>query len=466
METKVTMLSRKVESRSTYFRWTLPWIRFGVWLLVGFGLTQPLVLSASSPARPTDPQRPDDQAQGQALDELLADAARFNPRLRAAYDRWQAALERIEQADVLPDPQAHFAYFIESVETRVGPQEQKLGVTQKVPWPSKLGLRLEVAVEAARVAEQRYQVIKLRLFYDIKDAYYELYYLARAISITEDNIALLGHLESVAQANFMVGAPVSGVVKAQLELGKLDDRLRTLQDLREPALARLNAALGRPADAPVRWPERVPDRELELEDQLVFESLTERNPELLALDHEIERTSKAIALARTAFRPDFNFGLDWVSTGDAINPALPGSGQDPLVARVSVTLPIWRSKYRSAVREAERRRGAARGARADAEFGLEARVELALFRFHDAERKIDLYRDTLVPLSEASLEVAQQAYEAGKEDFLDVIDAQRQLLELQLALERSLAFREQRLAEVEMLAGRPLAGGASQGDPP
>lgn len=400
------------------------------------------------------------------LEAYLDRAASSNPGLQAAYDHWQAALERIEQVGVLPDPQAHVGYFVESVETRVGPQELKLGLSQKVPWPTKLRLRREVAVEAARVAEQRYQAVKLRLYFQVKDAYYELYYLARAIAITEDNIALLGHLENVAQANFTVGAPVTGVVKAQVELGKLDDRLRTLLDLRVPAVARLNAALGRPAAATVRWPEKVPDRENTLETEDVVASLPEHNPDLLALDSEVERSRRAIDLARQSFRPDFNVGLDWIATGDALNPAQPGSGKDPLVAMVSVSLPIWRSKYRSAVREAERRSDAARETRADAELGLEARLELGLFRFHDAVRKIDLYRDTLVPLAEASLEVAQQSYEAGKEDFLDVIDAQRQLLELQLALERSLADREQGLAEVEMLAGRTLVHGVSQGGSP
>ena len=94
--------------------------------------------------------------------------------------------------------------------------------------------------------------------------------------------------------------------------------------------------------------------------------------------------------------------------------------------------------------------------RDDLENALDSRLAMALFRLRDAERKIDLYRDTLVPLAEASLAVTQEGYEAGKGDFLDVIDAQRLLLELQLAFERSVADHEQRIAELEMLVGRPL----------
>lgn len=437
----------------------------GMLLFIWVGLA--LVHSAAVAASPSGLAEPDlpDLGENARLDDYLAYAALSNPGLEAAFNRWKAALERIEQVGTLPDPRFNYAYFIEQVETRVGPQEQKLGVVQAFPWLSKLRLRSAVASEAANAAEQHYQAVKLRLFFEVKDAYFELYYLARAIAITEDNVALLKHLESVAQANFMVGAPVSGVIKAQVELGKLDDRRRTLEDLRQPITARLNAALNRPVDAPVPWPRRAPVRELEVNDGAVLEAMTGDNPELRRLDFEIARDEQAVELARKEFRPNFMVGLDWVDTGGALAPGLPDSGKDPLVAKVSVSIPIWRSKYRAGVREAERRKEATRGVRNDRENALEARLKLVLFRFHDAERKIDLYRDTLVPLSEASLEVAQQGYEAGKEDFLNVIDAQRLLLEFQLAFERSLADREQRAAEVEMLAGRPLvaAAGSTQG---
>ncbi|REJ79682.1 MAG: TolC family protein [Acidobacteria bacterium] len=408
----------------------------------------------------------DELAVSTRVDDFISFATTCSPRLEAARERWKAALQRVDQVGVLPDPRLHFGHFIESVETRVGPQKNRLGVTQGVPWPSKLRVRRQVAREAARVAEKAYDAARVQVLFAVKDAYYELYYLARAIATTEDNIALLLHLESVAQANFTVGAPVSGVVKAQVELGRLDDQLKSLSALRSPAVARLNAALGRPASSPVSWPGELIPGTLEVDDEEALASLSDGNPELLALDHEVDRNARVVDLARLSFRPDFAFGLDWVDTGEAINPLLADSGKDPLVAKVSMTVPIWRSKYRAAVRDSEHRREEARQKREGLGFALESRLELVLFKFHDAERKIDLFRDTLVPLAEASLEVAQQGYEAGNESFLDVIDAQRQLLELQLALERSRVDREQRLAEIEMLAGRPLASRPAQGDQP
>jgi hypothetical protein len=195
---------------------------FLLFLLV-LSSTAPRHLEAQPSPETVETKAPflDDDA---TLSDYLAYAALQNPGLEAAFNRFLATFERIEQAEALPDPKVTYAYFIENVETRVGPQRHKLGVAQAFPWLSKLRLRGAVASEAAHAAEQHYLTMKLKLFFRVKDAYYELYYLSRAISITEDNIALLKHLESVAQANFMVGAPVSGVIKAQVELGKIDDR--------------------------------------------------------------------------------------------------------------------------------------------------------------------------------------------------------------------------------------------------
>jgi outer membrane protein TolC len=99
---------------------------------------------------------------------------------------------------------------------------------------------------------------------------------------------------------------------------------------------------------------------------------------------------------------------------------------------------------------------AAKQQREDAGKRLEAELELALYHFRDAKRKVDLYRDTLVPKGRQSLDVARQGFEAGKVTFISLIDAQRLLLEFQLAERRARTNRGQRLAEIEMLSGKEV----------
>jgi outer membrane protein TolC len=159
------------------------------------------------------------------LRDYLAYAALNNPQLEAAFNRWKAALEMVSQAHTLPDPHFNYGYFIQEVETRVGPQEQHIGVSQMFPWFGKLKLRSAVAAEEANAAQQQYEVAKLKLFDDVKQAYYELYYLGRAIGITEENVELLKDFEGVARSKYEAGQALNAdVIKAQVELDRLRDR--------------------------------------------------------------------------------------------------------------------------------------------------------------------------------------------------------------------------------------------------
>lgn len=400
----------------------------------------------------------EDSLTGQAtLDDYIAYAAMHNAGLEAAFNRWKAVLERIPQVRTLPDPRFNYRYFIENVETRVGPQRQSLGLSQMFPWFGKLELRGGVAVEAARAAQAMYEAEKLKLFYKVKKTYYEYYYLARVIAVVRENLELVKYLEEVARTRFKAaegGHP--DVIRAQVELGKLDDRLRTLQDLRGPMMARLNALLNRPTQAPLPWPKQIAEELVDVDDKQLFDWLGKNNPQLTALQHQIAQQRESIRLARKDYYPDLTVGVDYIDTGDAVMPGVPDSGNDPILVGVSINIPLWRDKYDAAVRESLARFGAATKTRVDRQNTLEADLKTAIYYFHDAERKIDLYRDTLVPKAKQSIKATEAAFRAGTVGFIDLIDAERVLLEFQLAFERALTDRGSRLAEIEMLVGREL----------
>jgi outer membrane protein TolC len=290
----------------------------------------------------------------------------------------------------------------------------------------------------------------------VKNAYYHYYYLKRALEVTGDNIELLKHLERVAEAKLRGGAALAAVTKVQVEIGQLEDRRGTLLDMRRPIVARLNAALNRRETAPLPWPQEIRGEQVVMDEPSLLSWLAENNPEIRGLSFAIAKEERAMARARKDFYPDFTLGLGYIVTGDALIPNTVESGKDPLLVTVTMNLPLWLGKYRAGVREARARQVAAERARVDRENELGSELQLALYEFRDAERKIDLYRDTLLPLARSALNVTEQSYTAGQGDFLDLVDAQRVLLEFELEYERALSRREQRLAEIEMLVGREL----------
>lgn len=393
-----------------------------------------------------------------SLSTYLKYAALSNAGLEAAFNRWKAELELIPQVRALPDPRFSYTYFIEEVETRVGPQKQKFEISQTFPWFGTLGLKENMATESAEAARQRYESAKLKLFYAVKRNYYEYYYLARAIAITKQNIKLLAELEAVARVKFKASsARHSAVIKAQVELGRLRDRLQTLLDFRTPLTAKLNAALNRPLKSDLTWPTAIPDLDTSLSEGELFNMARTSNPELKAMKHLLEKESSGIELARKSYYPNIKLGAGLIETGDANMLDTDGSGKDPIMATIAISLPIWRGKSRAGVREGREREKAAKEHLKNSENNLLADIELAFYYFRDAERKITLYRDGLIPKARESLQVNNQAFESGKSEFLDVIDSERVLLEFELSYERALANRAQRLAELEMLVGRELS---------
>ncbi len=401
-----------------------------------------------------------------SLSEYLRYAALNNPGLEAAFNEWKAAVERVPQVKALPDPRFTYRYYIREVETRVGPQRQAFGLSQTFPWFGKLALRSDVAAEAARAARQRYEAHKLALFYRVKDAWYEYYYLRQAIDVVEENRELMKYLEGVARVRYKAAAAGHpDVIRAQVELGKLDDRVRTLWALREPIVARLNAALNRPVDAPLPWPTSAPLETVEATDEEMLAWLREASPELKAMQYEVASRNRAIELARKDYYPDVRLGVDYIDTRDAIMAGTPDSGTDPVVVGVSVNLPIWAKKYAAGVREAEARYWAALKAKADRENALSSDLKMVLYRFRDAARKVDLYGDTLLPKAQQSLKATEAAFRAGEATFTDLVDAERVMLEFALSKERALANHAQRLAELEMLIGRELPRKMVEGPP-
>jgi len=391
------------------------------------------------------------------LSDYLSYAALNNPGLEAAFNRWRAALKKVPQVTALPEPRFTYAYYIQEVETRVGPQRHKLGLSQTLPWFGKLGAKGEVALWAAEAEKARYEAIKQELFFEVADAYYDYYFLCMRLLVTEDHFELMTALEAVARKSYAAGvATNSDLIKAQVELARQEDMIHTLRDLAHPTAARLNAALGRPANAPLPWPARIEYTDVCLSADDLRAWLREGAPQLAELTAVARMEEKKKELAGLDYYPDLTLGLDYIETDKARMPNVSDSGKDPVIVSASVNLPIWGKKYRAAEEEAELLRLAALSKRVDVENRLGARLELAIFEVRDADRKIELYRDALVPKARQALEVSERSFSAGKSGFIDVIDAQRTLLDFELEAERAFVERERAFAGIEKLIARRI----------
>lgn len=414
--------------------------------------------------RPTD----DDLApinSGTGLRDYIERALRRNPGLRSEGHSWRAALERIPQVRSLPDPRLTYGGFLESVETRTGPQRHRIGLTQMIPWPGKLIHAAGVAVELATARRARYERTRLAVVAGVSVAYANYYYLGQDLRITKEMLALIKSWEGVAQARLRAGVRAAhrDVIKAQVELGRLQDRLQTVRDARRPFTAKLNALLDQPAETLLPWPAQLPDAKLDRSDKEILALLPKGSPELRELEHRTAARRRGVDLAYQSYLPDFMLGFDFIEVGSARMSGTRGSGDDPLLAKFGLSLPIWFGRYGASVNEARAKVRAAEGKWKQKHNMLQADVSQSLFAYRDAVRKIRLYRDWLVPRAKQSLKAMARAYEAGKGSFLDLLDAERVLLQFHLSHERAKANRVIGLAVLEQLTGTKLTASGKEG---
>ncbi len=392
------------------------------------------------------------------LPEYLRHAALHNAGLKAAFEEWQAALEQIPQAQALPDPKFTYDYFIEQVETR-----QRVGLMQMFPWFGKIGARTDAAAAAANAAQSRYDAKRLQLFLDVRQVFYEFAYLAGATRVAGESLDLMKHFEEVARTRYLTAAGTQpDVIRAQIEVAKMQDELITLERQRVPTVARLNAVLNRPAEAPLPWPRAEPAQLAQVDRGTVIAALKAYNPELRAMGFDVERFQSEIGVAKRNFYPDIGVGVEWMEMGkDMMGP------NDDVMVGLELNLPIWRGSYKAGELQARAMARRAQYEKKNFENDLVARTERALYEFDDSGRKVRLYGDVLVPRARQLIAASEAAYMAGTVDFLSLIDAQRALLQFQLEGERAQANHQQNLAELEMLAGTDLpstAAAAPQGE--
>ncbi|MCQ9207581.1 MAG: TolC family protein [Omnitrophica bacterium] len=390
------------------------------------------------------------------LDSLIAEALANNPGIQASYNNWKAAHYRIKQVSVLPDPMMRYTYFGETLETKVGPQEHKYGVSQKVPFPGKLYLEGKMQSKRSQILREKYEAARRKVVKDIKFTYYDIYWIDKAIEITEEEEGILESLEKVAQRKYESNInPFQDVIKAQLELSKVIDKILLLKKRRKSMEARMNALLNRPKATPFKGATSVESSSFDYSLEVLHELAGENRQELTAANLGIERAKYQRSLAALDYLPDFSFGFDYIQIGEDTT-ALNDDGKDGWSTTFAVHVPIWLDKQVAQVREKEAILNASRKNYEDVKNNVAYEVEDIYYKITTYRDIVSLYKTALVPQSEEAFNAARTAYETGRVDFLNWLDSERTLLQTRLAYYRATVDYEKSIAYLERVVGKDL----------
>jgi len=391
------------------------------------------------------------------LDGYLITAAGNNPGLKVKFNRYMAALEVGPQVSALPDPKFAFAWFIRPVETRVGPQNVKLSLTQMFPWFGTLSARNDVAVQQAKAKYELFEEARSKLYYDVKATYYELYFIKKATGILKENIAILETFNKLALIKIEAGM-VSAVdeLRIRMEIGDLENRLALLRDSYFAKLVAFNNLLNVEANSTVNIPDELWDENIAGERKAILDSIKINNHRLLSNDFEYESFLSKEQSARRTGMPNISIGVDYIFTGKSDNPVPEPaeSGRNAVIfPKIGITIPIYRKKYNAMINEAGYLQNVATETKADNLNKLETLLEKIIKDYNDAKRRYELY-ERQTELARQALQLLQSEYSTGETDFAELLRIERKLLNYALELQRARTDKNVAVAFVEYLMGK------------
>ncbi len=391
------------------------------------------------------------------LDRLIGEVLRNNPGVAAARLNWEAMQEKPVIAGSLPDPMATYGYFFQNVETRVGAQNQRLGLSQKIPFPGKLSAQKRRASKEALMAMWQYQTAIRDAILRTKVLFCDLYRVDRSAQIVREQAGVVENITRSSQQTFEAGkAELQDVLKSRVARDELRSRLLTLGQQRAGIVARLNALRGRRPDAGFGPVTDIPQGPLPAQARL-YAVADQYRQELQQAGVAIERDELGLALARKERLPDFTFGVDYTQVNENIFSRPPDNGHDAVVGFVSVNVPIWFGKLNAQERMAKKQLAASRATAANVSLQTQAEVRDAWTQAETYLDQIALYRRSLIPQAEDTYKSSEGSYTAAKVSLIDLLDSERSVLAARLGLVLNEAELGKALAALERAVGVDLA---------
>jgi outer membrane protein TolC len=425
-------------------------------ILISFGCLWPGLGAAQQVQVPVTLQSPQADTTTQprglspvSLEDLVREALRKNPAIQSALHGVEAQRRRVPQAKTLPDPMVGIGWAgnITPFSVQSGDPSSYRAVTasQQLLYPGKLKLRSEIASKEADAGSSDLEAVRRRVTADVKTAYFEYWFYDKALQTTLKDKDLLTKLSQIAEARYRVGKGIQqDVLRSQVEISLLLQRLTVLQQQRNTSQARLNTLLARSPEAPLPPAENIERSPL---DDL-YRLARQNDPGLHREEQTIERNQLAVNLAQKDYYPDLSVGFMYQQ-----RPMLP----DMYGMTFTINVPIfYKSKQREEVRQATEERLSAESSRDNRKNELNFELKQQYLAARASDELLRLFSQGVVPQSSLALESSMSAYQVGTVDFLSVLGNFSTVLNYEIDYYRELANYQSSLARIESMVGVDL----------
>lgn len=453
-------------------------------------------------------------AQTDSLAHYLNVAARNNPSLGAEFLTYKASLEKIPQAGAFADPELEMGFFLKPMDVIDGRQVADFRLMQMFPWFGTRRAARTEAMEMSRMAYEKFRQSRDNLFLTVKTQWWALASLEQQLTNVRENRILLVALKELASNRFSApsfssgaggstqsravvstgnqpaattsgmsgmgqmgasgasatsSAPMqnmgqmssqgmggsqggmSDVLRIDMELNELQYQEQALSSQIVAAKAKFNALLGRDAGSPVA----IPDSIVRLAPPAGSEF--DNNPMIGMAEAEVAAANAAIVMNRRMGLPMIGVGLQYSIIGKRMAMGIPTTamnGRNMIMPMASLSIPIWRGKYKAAVNESRLVSQAAEEKYRAAQSMLQAEWVSRRQELADAERKVEMYRRQ-EELALAAYRLAVSEFSTGKATLGSVLEVERQLLDYKTKRSEAVAACNTVIAAIENILSEP-----------
>lgn len=392
------------------------------------------------------------------LSDLLTYAYLSSPAITASKKSWQAFIENYRVGKSYPDPQLAATYFPRPIETRLGPQDWSLTLSQVIPFPGTLSQKARVLEADVTISRLKVDKTVKTIVTDVSLAFYELVYIQKAMAVAQANLDLNQQMLQISENAYAEDkALFYDVSKARAQTAQIHYDILLLKELEKTQKTTLNTLLNRPPTALLGHAAgTLPPKVVYSLDE-VYELAMLHQEDILLAEEQVNKSEQAMQLTRLETLPSFKLGLFYAGIGDPDVPNPPqDAGDDAVGVQFGMNIPLWSGKNKSRTAQALAEKESAQARKIEAANRVKAVISRLWFKLENSERLITLYEKELLPQAVSSVQTAETWFKQGQGSFADFLEIQATAYNFQLSLERAKADYAKTLVLLEQAAGAVL----------
>ncbi len=402
-------------------------------------------------------------AQTAKLDSLINKAIRVSPKLSMLRAKRNVARDKIPQKSNLPNPMLMLGLMnlpTNSFSFDQEPMTQKvIGLQQTIPFPGKLSAMEDAASIDTLIIDKEIKDAENEIRKNIGEKYYSLSFFRKSLMYARENKNLLEKISDVVSTKYSVStASQQNLIKVQLEITNISDKIEDLKSKEGSALSSLNAFLLQGADIPIATEtfDSIDTIDIKVSQ---LDSLARANrPYLQGIQLSQEKGKLKQSVAEKDYLPNFTVGVQYGQRDRLQKTGM--SQSDFLSFSLGVSLPInYGGKISSKVQEATSIQELYNQQYYQAFQYLNGVFGTDVTDLNSIKNRIQLFETGLLPQARQNLNSALSSYQVNAVDFINVIDAQNQLYMIETKLYKLKTDYLKKIAELEFLTGTRLTAG-------